>query len=71
MKCEFGGDTQKCLDNLVAINNLNILWKDYATIRTRKTNPNAVKYKQELEEERIQEKIARAQKSRKLREKKH
>jgi hypothetical protein len=70
MECEFGGDAQKCLDNLVRINNRNILWKDYATIRIRKTNPNALKFKQRLEEERMQEEIARAQKSGKSRKKK-
>lgn len=51
MECEFGGNPQKCLDNLIVLNGKGIVWPQYATVRIRQTNPNALEFKQKQEKE--------------------
>jgi len=70
MKCEFRGDAQKCLDNPVELNNRNIFWKDYTTIRLKETTPDLLELKHDLEDERMQ-KIAEELKSGRIKKEKH
>lgn len=52
MFCEFNGNAQECLDNLKEINNWDVTWRDYAIVRIKQTNPNALSFEQDLEDER-------------------
>lgn len=51
MACEFNGDVQRCLSNLIELNGQNILWKAYALIRVKQTNPDVLEIAQDIEKE--------------------
>jgi hypothetical protein len=38
MQCQHNGDVQKCLDELISLNDQGILWKDHITVNILQTS---------------------------------